>query len=112
MDSTRQQKVARLLQKELATVLHAEGRNIYGSAMVTLTRVEVSKDLSFAKVYASIFATEDKFNVIAKIDEYKKELRFRLGQQVRHQLRVVPELVFVLDDTLDYIENIDNLLKK
>ena len=112
MDSTRQQKVARLLQKELATVLQAEGRNIYGSAMITLTRVEVSKDLSFAKVYVSIFATNDKFRVIEQIDENKKDLRFRLGQQVRHQLRVVPELVFVLDDTLDYIENIDNLLKK
>lgn len=112
MESTRQQKVARLLQKELSAILQTEGRNIYGSAMVTVTSVEVSKDLSFARAYLSIFATGDKSVVIGKIEENKKELRFKLGQQIRNQLRVVPELVFIQDDTLDYIENIDNLLKK
>jgi len=112
MESTRQQKVARLIQKELANILQTEGRNLYGSAMLTLTRVEVSKDLSFARVCVSVFATGDKHLVIEKIEENKKELRYKLGQQIRHQLRVVPELAFVLDDTLDYIENIDNLLKQ
>lgn len=112
MESTRQQKVARLLQKELAAILQTEGRNLYGSAMTTITQVEVSKDLSFAKVYVSVFATEDKSRVIKKMEENKKELRFKMGQQIRNQLRVVPELIFIQDDTLDYIENIDNLLKK
>ncbi|MDR0367838.1 MAG: 30S ribosome-binding factor RbfA [Bacteroidales bacterium] len=112
MESTRQQKVARLLQKELAAVLQTEGRNIYGSAMLTVTRVEVSKDLSFAKVYLSVFATDDKPYVIERMENNKKELRFRLGQHIRNQLRIVPELAFIQDDTLDYIENIDNLLKK
>ncbi len=112
MGSTRQQKVARLLQKELSAILQTEGRHIYGSAMVTVTGVEVSKDFSFAKVYLSVFATGDKSRVVEKIEENKKELRFRLGQQVRNQLRIVPELAFLQDDTLDYIENINNLLKE
>ena len=112
MQSTRQQKVARLLQKELAAILQTEGRNLYGSAMTTITQVEVSKDLSFARVYVSVFSTGDKSKVLEKMEENKKELRFKLGQQIRNQLRVVPELVFIQDDTLDYIENIDNLLKK
>jgi ribosome-binding factor A len=112
MESTRQQKVGRLLQKELSAILQTEGRNIYGSAMVTVTQVEVSRDFSFARVYVSVFATGDKSRVIEKIEENKKELRFKLGQQIRNQLRVVPELTFIQDDTLDYIENIDNLLKE
>ncbi len=112
MESTRQQKVARLLQKELAAILQIEGKNLYGSALVTVTQVEVSKDFSFARIYISIFATGDKAQVIRNIEANKKEIRFKLGQHIKNQLRVVPELVFEMDNTLDYIENIDNLLKK
>lgn len=111
METTRQQKVAKLVQKELAEVIQLEASNMYSSAMVTITRVEISKDLSFAKVYLSIFATTDKRNVFEKIQESKKELRYRLGQRVKNQLRIIPELSFIFDDTLDYLENIDKLLK-
>ena len=112
MESTRQQKVARLLQKELSDVLQTEGRNIYGNAMVTVTRVEVSRDMSYAKVYVSIYATKDKKAVFATLVSSGKELRFKLGQRVKNQVRVIPELNWIYDDTLDYLENIDNLLKK
>ena len=112
METTRQQKVARLLQKELAEILQTEGRNLCGSALVTVTQVSVSKDFSFARVYVSVFATSDKTEIIAKLEANKKEIRFRLGQHIKNQLRIVPELVFELDNSLDYIENIDNLLKQ
>jgi len=112
METTRQQKVARLLQKELADILQREGKNLYGSALVTVTQVNVAKDFSFARIFVSIFATGDKPQVLEKIEANKKEIRYKLGQHIRNQLRIVPELVFELDNSLDYIENIDNLLKK
>ncbi|MDR1181102.1 MAG: 30S ribosome-binding factor RbfA [Bacteroidales bacterium] len=112
MATTRQQKVARLLQKEIATILQVEGKKIYGSTLVTVTQVTVSKDFSFSRIYVSIFSTKDKEEVLEIIESNKKEIRFKLGQQIKNQLRVVPELVFELDDSLDYIENISNLLKK
>ena len=111
MDTTRQQKVARLLQKELAAILQKDGKNMYGSALITVTQVSVSKDFSFARVFLSIFGTEDKSHILNNIESNKKEIRFRLGQHIKNQLRIVPELVFEVDNTLDYIENIDNLLK-
>jgi ribosome-binding factor A len=111
MAATRQQKVARLLQKEIATILQIEGRNLYGSALVTVTQVNVSKDFSFARVFVSVFTTGNKSETLNKIEANKKEIRFKLGQNVKHQLRIVPELVFEIDNTLDYIENINNLLK-
>ena len=112
METTRQQKVSRLLQKELAAILLKEGKNIYGTALVSVTQVSVSKDFSFARVYLSIFGTKDKSRILKNIDINKKDIRFWLGQHVKNQLRVVPELVFEIDNTLDYIENIDNLLKQ
>jgi ribosome-binding factor A len=112
MDTTRQQKVARLLQKELAAILQTEGRNLCGSALITVTQVNVSKDFSFARVFVSVFAAKDKSQILSNLEANKKEIRFRLGQHIKNQLRIVPELVFELDNSLDYIENIDNLLKQ
>ncbi|MBO4581143.1 MAG: 30S ribosome-binding factor RbfA [Bacteroidales bacterium] len=112
MESTRQQKIARLLQKELSDVLQTEGGNIYGNAMVTVTRVEVSRDSSYAKVYLSIFAAKDKKAVFDAVAGKGKELRFKLGQRIKNQMRIIPELHWIYDDTLDYLENIENLLKK
>ena len=112
METTRQQKVARLLQKELADMLRVEGRNFSASGLLTVTSVEVSKDFSFARIYLSIFGSDGKQLVLNGLNAGKKELRFKLGQRVRNQLRIVPEIHFVLDETLDYIENIDNLLKQ
>ena len=114
MESTRQNKVARLLQKEISEIFVIEGRGYYGSSMVTVTRVRVAQDLSVAKVYLSIFVTgqNDKKEVLKNINLHTKEVRWNLGHRVKHQLRVIPELEFFIDDSLDYIENIENLLKK
>jgi len=79
--------------------------------MVSVTTVRVSPDLSFAKVYVSVFPSAKAKEVKVKLDEHVKMLRFELGQRVRHQLRIVPELAFYIDDSLDYVERIDNLLK-
>jgi len=112
METKRQHKIARLLQKEMADVLQTEGRSFAASGLITVTVVEVSKDFSFARIYLSIFSVNDKQLVLNGLNANKKELRFKLGQRIKNQLRLVPEIHFVLDETLDYIENIDNLLKQ
>ena len=111
MDSTRQLKIGRLLQKDLGELIQRQGLQAYDGAMVSVTTVRVSPDLSFAKVYVSIFPSAKAKEVKVKLDEHVKMLRFELGQRVRHQLRIVPELAFYIDDSLDYVERIDNLLK-
>jgi len=112
METTRQQKVARLLQKEIAEIFQNEPHLLHNQCLVTVTRVSITRGLSIARVYLSVFATKDKNEVINFIEDKNKEIRYKLGTRIKNQLRIVPELTFVLDDTLDYIENIDNLLKK
>lgn len=111
MDSTRQLKIGRLLQKDLGELIQRQGLQAYDGAMVSVTAVRVSPDLSFAKVYVSIFPSAKAQQVKVLLDENAKALRFELGQRVRHQLRIVPEIAFFIDDSLDYVERIDNLLK-
>ena len=81
--------------------------------MISVTKVNVTTDMSYARVYLSIFgpAQEEKKKVVAEVNEMSKGLRKMLGDRVRHQLRIIPELQFFEDDSLDYIENIDHLLK-
>ncbi|MBP5711051.1 MAG: 30S ribosome-binding factor RbfA [Bacteroidales bacterium] len=111
MDSTRQQKIAKLIQKELADIFRQDGLNIY-HCMITVTKTTVTKDLSIARSYLSLFKTENTENTIKAIRSNTKDIRFRLGQQVKNQLRIIPQLEFFVDDSLDYIENIEQLLKK
>lgn len=111
MNTTRQQKIEAMLQRELANIFLVDSRNIY-KCMITVTNVKVTADLSIARVYLSIYNTADKELIIKMVKENSKDIRYRLGQQVRNQLRVVPALEFFLDDTLDYLEHIDELLKK
>ena len=113
MESTRQQKINALLQQDLGVIFQLESRNILGSgAMITVTKVEVSKDLTSAFVYLSLFAANDKEILMKQIKRKQKVFRTMLGKKIRHQLRAVPELLFKLDDSLDYAENIDKLLKE
>lgn len=112
MDSTRQNKISRLIQKELGEIFQRQARSHFEGAMITVTSVSVTKDLSLAKVYVSIFATKDKDALFHKIVANTKEIRMNLSSKVRNQLRIIPELKFYIDDALDYIEKIDNLLKK
>jgi ribosome-binding factor A len=111
MESTRQQKISRLIQKDLGIIFQQESRNLFDGALITVTKVQVSKDLAIAKVHLSLFITTDKQVLLDKIRHHGREVRHHLAQRVHNQLRVMPELQFYLDDSLDYIENIDNLLK-
>ncbi len=110
--STRQQKVARELQRDLAEIIRSKGMAAFGGAMVTVSEVRVSPDLSIAKVYVSIFPSEKQEEVMKILDENNKAIRGELGRKVAKQLRIVPELDFYLDTTLDYVEHIEELLKK
>jgi len=112
MEGTRLQKVGRLLQKELSEIFQREGAAKFPGKMLTITQVRVSPDLSVAKVYVSIFPSTDADKTLEHIRDYSKFLRGELGKRVRHQLRVIPELTFFIDDSLDYIEKIDQLLKE
>jgi ribosome-binding factor A len=110
MDSTRQNKIAKLLQKELAEIFLEDGIPTY-NCMLTVTQTRVTSDLSLARSYLSIFNAEDSQEVMKAIKRNTKDIRYRLAQKVKHQLRVIPQLDFFIDDSLDYLENIENLLK-
>jgi len=111
MESTRQKKVSRLIQKEMAEIFLKKGNEVAPGKMVSITRVRVSPDLSYAKIYISIFPSANQEEILNQIRDHSVKLRFELGHKVRTQLRIVPEISFFIDDSLDYIENIDKLLK-
>lgn len=111
MEGTRLSKIGRLLQKELSELFRKQTAMMHGT-LITVSTVRVSPDLSVAKVYLSIFPSEKGKELLDTIEKNKKALRYDLGQIVRTQLRRIPELVFFLDDSLDYVENIDKLLKE
>lgn len=112
MDSTRQQKIARQLQRDIAEILQKELADDIRGSLVTVTTVRVSPDLAYAKIYISIFPFERNAQLLDIIREKGWLVRKLLGQRIRNQLKIVPELEFFLDDSLEYIENIDNLLSK
>lgn len=109
MESTRQAKIARLLQKELSEIFRQQTAKTHG-VIVSVSTVRVSPDLSVAKAYLSVFPSAKAREVIDNINKSQKTVRYELAQRVRHQLRKTPELAFYLDDSLDYIEKIDSLL--
>ena len=111
METTRQQKRARLLQKELSEIFRKETAKV-GNVIVSVSAVRVSPDLSIARAYLSIFPSDKGQLLIDSINNSAKQIRYDLAQKVRFQLRKTPELFFHLDDSLDYIEHIDNLLGK
>ena len=109
MESTRLQKINRLVQKELSEIFRRETAKTRGT-LVSVSSVRVSPDLSVANVRLSIFPSDNASAIIDNINASEKSIRYELSQQVRHQLRRCPELKFHLDDSLDYIEHIDELL--
>ena len=111
MDSTRQNKVARLLQKELGEIFQRESMNLFRGALISVTVVRVAPDLSFAKVFVSIFApSKDEQELSKSIQDNTKKIRQLLAQKVAKQLRIIPELAFHIDDSIAYEENITRLL--
>ena len=111
METTRQNKICRLLQKELSEIFLNETRKLPGT-LVSVSVVRISPDLSIAKVYLSVFPSSRAQEIIDNVNNNSKQIRFELGNLERHQLRIIPELKFFLDDSLDYIDNIDRLLKQ
>lgn len=111
MESTRQAKIARLLQKELSEIFRQQTAKTHGT-LVTVTAVRVSPDLSVARAYLSVFTSDKGAAMLESINASARTVRYELAQRVRFQLRKTPELTFMLDDSLDYIENIDHLLEK
>lgn len=111
MESTRQAKIARLLQKDLSEIFRQQTAKTHGT-LVTVTAVRVSPDLSVARAYLSVFPSDKGAAMLESINASARTVRYELAQRVRFQLRKTPELTFMLDDSLDYIENIDHLLEK
>jgi ribosome-binding factor A len=112
MDSTRQQKFSRLIQKEIGDQFQKDGYNYYGKAFVTVMGAKVSPDLGVAKIYISVFGVKDTKEVLTMIEKHTKEIRRKLGESIRHQARIIPELKFFIDDSLDYVDKIEKLLKE
>ena len=111
METTRQAKISRLLQKELSEIFRHQTAKMRG-VLVSVSAVRVSPDLSVAKAYLSVFPSDKAEEMLDSINHNSKTIRYELAQKVRYQLRKTPELTFYLDDSLDYLENIDNLLTR
>jgi len=111
MVSTRQNKVARLIQKELGNLFIHFTKSVYKNVIISANMVRVSPDLGLAKVYISIFPNDNIQEIFEYINASKAQIRYELGSRTRHQLKKVPELAFFLDDSYDYMENIENILK-
>ena len=111
MESTRQKKVSRQLLKDLSEILQLKGRDLIGTSLVSVTVVRISPDLSIARVYVSVFGTDNKEDLLKKINNQSYFIRKKLGERIRNQMRKVPELKFFLDDSVDYSRQIEDLLK-
>lgn len=109
MDSTRQNKVARLIQKELSDIFVADARHMPG-VIISVSQCRISPDMSICRVYLSVFPSERAEEIVNNISANQKQVRFELGSRMRHQLRIIPELKFFIDDSLDYAQHIDDLL--
>ena len=110
MESTRQHKIARLIQKDMSDILLRYARTLHGT-LISVSEVRVTPDLSIAHIYLSIFPQDKVASTMALIEENTHHLRGELGTLERHQLRIIPEIIFHLDETIDRRERIDELLK-
>lgn len=110
METTRQNKISRLIQKELSEIFLLQTKSMNG-VLVSVSAVRISPDMSIARVYLSVFSERSQ-EIVKNINDNMKSIRYELGTRVRHQLRIIPELKFFVDDSLDYAERIDELLKK
>ncbi|MDE6446536.1 MAG: 30S ribosome-binding factor RbfA [Alistipes sp.] len=112
MENTRQQKVAKQIQKDVAEIFAKEGASIVRGMLVTVTAVRVSPDFGYAKIYVSVFPFERSRELMKELERNNWFIRRALGQRIRNQLKSVPEIQFFLDDSLEYIDQIDQALKR
>ena len=111
MDKTKQNKVARMIQKELGDIFQREGLATTGRSLLTITEVRITPDLSIALVFLSIFGSKEPKKIFDEVSKQNKEIRKKLGEKIRFKVRIIPELKFILDESLDYADKIDKLLK-
>lgn len=112
METTRQQKFSRLIQKELSNLFLRDGAAFYGKTFVTITQVKSTPDLGLSRIHLSLLGTKEPNQVIEKMNEMAKEIRGRLGAVIKNQVRHIPALEFFLDESMEYAENIERLLKE
>ena len=111
METTRQQKISRLIQKELSDIFQKQTKGMNG-VLVSVSTVRISPDMSICRAYLSVFPSERSAEILENVNKSAREVRYELGTRVRHQLRIIPELKFFLDDSHDYIDHIDALMKQ
>ncbi|MBL7829476.1 MAG: 30S ribosome-binding factor RbfA [Saprospiraceae bacterium] len=112
METIRQKQVGELIRRNVSIILREEGSYIYGDALVTVTNVMVSPDMSQAKVYVSVYNTEEKQAVVLMIDEQITRIRQALAHRIKKHVRRIPEIFFYLDDTLDEMFRLNSLFDK
>ena len=112
METTRQQKIAKQIQKDIADIFQKEGAEIVRGMLVTVTAVRISPDFSYAKIYVSVFPFDKNESLMATLEQNNRFIRRALGQRIRNQLKVIPEIQFFLDDSLEYIEQIDRAIHR
>jgi ribosome-binding factor A len=111
MDTTRTLKYGKLIQKELSEIFTLEGKNWYGNNFVTITGVTVTPDLSIARVRISVFKAQKPQDVLKSLKLHTSDIRRSLGSRIRNQARIIPSLEFFIDDSLDYVEKMDNIFR-
>ena len=111
METTRQNKIARLIQKELSDIFQRQTSQMRG-VIVSVSACRISPDLSVCRVYLSVFPSNRADELVNNINANGRSVRFEMGKRVGKQLRIIPELKFFIDDSLDYVEHIDELLKQ
>jgi ribosome-binding factor A len=109
--TTRQQKFGRLIQKELSDIFQRDKRGVLENAFVSIVDVKVSPDLSVAKIYLSMLLASDKEKVLERINTNKKEIRRALGEKIGKQVRIIPELVFFIDEVEENAKRIEDIIK-
>ena len=112
METTRQQKIAKQIQKDVAEIFQKEGAALVRGLLVTVTGVRVSPDFGYAKIYVSVFPFGRSAALMQELDRNNKFIRHALGQRIRNQVKNVPEIQFFLDDSLEYIEQIDRAMHR
>lgn len=110
MESTRQQKYARLLQKEIGEIFQRDTKHLFGKAFITITLVKMSPDLGFAKIYLSMFMVDSREDMLDVINQKKSQIRKILGQRIGKQVRIVPEIAFFIDDIEDHAQKMDKII--
>ncbi|MBC7759150.1 MAG: 30S ribosome-binding factor RbfA [Phormidesmis sp. FL-bin-119] len=112
MESKRQQKFAGVIQKDLAEIFQREAANLLPNVMVTITKVRVTSDLAIARVYLSFFNSINNALALNTIKAHAGEIRYKLGNRIKDQARIVPQLEFFVDDTNEYVERMDKIFDK